>query len=77
MSALVKLYWDFRGPASAGTAEHFHLHLNEFFLSCTAQAIDSGWESSGEQHHVVFLLIRQEDLPLIKERLRPHRGIYV
>jgi hypothetical protein len=30
MSRQIKLIWDFRGPASAKTAEHHEIHLKEY-----------------------------------------------
>jgi hypothetical protein len=30
MSRKLKLIWDFRGPASAKTAEHHEIHLKEY-----------------------------------------------
>ena len=30
MSRKIKLIWDFRGPASAKTAEHHEIHLKEY-----------------------------------------------
>ncbi len=30
MERKIKLIWDFRGPASAKTAEHHEIHLKEF-----------------------------------------------
>jgi hypothetical protein len=32
MSRKIKLIWDFRGPASAKTAEHHEIHLKEYIV---------------------------------------------
>lgn len=73
MSSL-KLIWDFRGPASEKTAEHHLIHLKEFIKREQIDVDIFGTERHSEMHSIAFLVCTQEDMPLLRDRLKPHRG---
>lgn len=70
----IKLFWDFRGPASPQTAAHFKIHLLEFFASEKMLLIESGVESINEFHHYTYAVIDRQNLEVIKSALKPTRG---
>ncbi len=70
---LIRLHWDFFGPDSVTTAEHFLLHVDEF---CQRENI------SGHRHWVVPQTARttaivecdEQYLKTLRDALRPLRG---
>lgn len=76
MSKTIRLIWDFRGPTSQGTAEHYEIHLKEFMQQKGLIAKACGSELLSEMHSIAFVHIEEADLPLFKQELRPHRGEY-
>ena len=72
MSEKIKLLWDFRGPDSSGTAEHFRQHLRESPVLRPGEEV--GMYSPSEVHSVVFLIVEAGEMPRYRDALRPHRG---
>lgn len=70
----IKLIWDFRGPASAKTAEHHDIHLKEYVAAEQLAPGITGWEAFGEMHAIAFLVVEEKDMIPVRDRLRPHRG---
>ena len=68
------LFWDFFGPPSAGTAEHFHRHLDEFLAREQIAGCATGFEVSAPgRHAVTWCRCPEADLEAIGRALRPHR----
>jgi hypothetical protein len=67
----VRLWWDFFGSESAGTAGHFARHLNEFLtrseLSYQPEVVPSEGATS------VLLLVGAEHSSALYSALRPRR----
>jgi hypothetical protein len=68
----VRLWWDFFGPESAGTAGHFARHLTEFLtrseLSYQPELVPSEGATS------VLLLVNAEHSSALYSALRPRRA---
>lgn len=69
-----RLFWDFYGPAAAGTAAHHQRHLAEFL---TAMDIDgeTGVEWLAAQRVCAWCRVPAEHGRAVHERLRSHRAV--
>jgi hypothetical protein len=74
MSRKIKLIWDFRGPASSKTAEHHEIHLKEFISIEKFSLNITGFEIKNEMHAIAFMVVTDENMILIRDTLKPHRG---
>ncbi len=77
MSKQLKVIWDFRGPASQRTAEHFVIHLEEYLKGNTLKSHGHGSEIRSDMIAIAFLIIGTEDLEQVKNELKPHRAEWV
>ena len=71
---LIKLIWDFKGPSSNKTAEHFKSHLDQFLKIENKTFSDLGLEIVNDSYSFVFVIISIDDLNFFKEKLKPNRG---
>ena len=74
MSRKIKLIWDFRGPASAKTAEHHEIHLKEYIISEKLPLNITGFEIKNEMHAIAFMVVNEENMIPVRDALKPHRG---
>ena len=74
MSRKIKLIWDFRGPASAKTAEHHEIHLKEYIAIEKLPLDIAGWEPQGDMHAIAFMVVTDEHMIAVRDALKPHRG---
>jgi hypothetical protein len=74
MSRKIKLIWDFRGPASAKTAEHHEIHLKEFLEKENYILKITGFEILNEIYAIAYLVVEESDMITFRDALRPHRG---
>ncbi|MFN8326307.1 MAG: hypothetical protein U0T80_11280 [Flavobacteriaceae bacterium] len=74
MSRQIKLIWDFRGLASAKTAEHHEIHLKEYLTSENYPLQITGFEIINEMHAIAFLVVEEKDMISFRDVLKPHRG---
>jgi hypothetical protein len=78
MSRQIKLIWDFRGPASAKTAEHHEIHLKEFISIEKLPLNITGFEIKDEMLAIAFMVVMEENMIQVRDALKPHRGeVYV
>ena len=70
----IKLIWDFRGAASAKTAEHHEIHLKEFLEKEKYTLKITGFEILNEMYAIAFLVVEEADMIRFRDALRPHRG---
>ncbi|MFV8368138.1 hypothetical protein [Flavobacterium sp. LB2R40] len=78
MSRKIKLIWDFRGPASAKTAEHHEIHLKEYITIEKLPLSITGFEIHGEMQAIAFMVVTDEYMIQVRDALKPHRGeLYV
>ncbi|MDA9018768.1 hypothetical protein N9I49_01320 [Flavobacteriaceae bacterium] len=71
---LIKLIWDFKGPSSNKTAEHFKSHLDQFLKIENKTFSDLGLEIVNDSYSFVFVITSIDDLNFFKEKLKPNRG---
>jgi hypothetical protein len=74
MSRQIKLIWDFRGPASAKTAEHHEIHLKEYILAEKLSPNITGFEILSEMHAIAFMVVTDENMIQVRDALKPHRA---
>lgn len=74
MSRQIKLIWDFRGLASAKTAEHHEIHLKEYLTSENYSLQITGFEIINEMHAIAYLVVEEKDMISFRDVLKPHRG---
>lgn len=78
MSRQIKLIWDFRGSASAKTAEHHEVHLKEYIAIKNFPINITGFEVNNEMHAIAFMVVTDENMIQVRDALKPHRGeVYV
>jgi hypothetical protein len=71
--ALRTYYWDFFGPRSRPTAEHFKRHLQGFLAEHGLEGLSLLDESRAPGHHAVGVTTPVEHRELIEKALRPKR----
>jgi len=74
MSRQINLIWDFRGTASAKTAEHHEIHLKEYIAIEKLPLNITGFEIKNEMHAIAFMVVTEENMIQIRDILKPHRG---
>lgn len=74
MEELIKLIWDFRGPAAEKTAEHHEIHLKEFIEMEKLPQLPTGFEVLNEMHSIAFMVVKRSDMIPVRDALKPHRG---
>lgn len=70
----IKLIWDFRGPASAKTAEHHEKHLKEYITIEKLPLNITGFEIKNELHAIAYMVVTDENMIAVRDALKPHRG---
>jgi len=70
----IKLIWDFRGPASAKTAEHHEIHLKQYIAAENLSPNITGFEVLNEMYAIAFMVVRAENMIQVRDALKPHRG---
>ena len=74
----IKLIWDFRGIASAKTAEHHEVHLKEYIAIEKLPINSIGFQTINELHAIAFMVVTDEHMMQIRDALKPHRAeLYV
>lgn len=71
---LLKLIWDFKGPAGLKTAEHHEIHLKEYIISEKLDINITGHKALNEMHSIAFMVIAESNMPPVRDALKPHRG---
>ncbi|REG98306.1 hypothetical protein [Flavobacterium aquicola] len=74
MSRKIKLIWDFRGPASAKTAEHHEIHLKEYIVIEKLPINITGFEIFNEMYATAYMVVVEENMIQVRDALKPHRG---
>jgi hypothetical protein len=74
MSKKIKLIWDFRGPASAKTAEHHEIHLKEYITIEKLMIDITGFQIIDEMYAIAFMVVTEENMIHVRDALKPHRG---
>jgi hypothetical protein len=74
MSRQIKLIWDFRGPASAKTAEHPRNSLKRIHRMKNCHLNITGFKIQGEMQAIAFMVVTDENMIQVRDALKPHRG---
>jgi len=74
MSRQIKLIWDFRGAAAEKTAEHHEIHLKEYIAAEKLELKITGFSVVNEFHSIAFMVVTDENMIDVRDRLKPHRG---
>jgi hypothetical protein len=74
MSRKIKLIWDFRGEASAKTAEHHEIHLKQYIAIEKLPLNITGFEVKNELHALAFMIVTDDHMIQVRDALKPHRG---
>jgi hypothetical protein len=74
MERKIKLIWDFRGPASAKTAEHHEIHLKEYIAIEKLPLQITGFEIQNEMHAIAYMVVTDDYMIAVRDALKPHRG---
>jgi hypothetical protein len=74
MSRQIKLIWDFRGQASAKTAEHHEIHLKEYIEAEKLSPNITGFKVINEMYAIAFMVVIDETMIQVRDALKPHRG---
>nr|WP_047419424.1 hypothetical protein [Cellulophaga sp. Hel_I_12] len=71
---MIKLIWDFRGPAAHKTAEHHEIHLKEY--SNAEQLIHriTGHKDLNDMHSIAYVVVDESEMIPVRDALKPHRG---
>lgn len=71
---LIKLIWDFRGPAAAKTAEHHVIHLKEYIQIEQLEVNITGFSDLSEMHSIAYMVVPEHKMIAFRDALKPHRG---
>jgi hypothetical protein len=74
MSKKIKLIWDFRGSVASKTAEHHEIHLKEYIQMEKITLNITGFDSINEMHAIAFMVVEEENMIVVRDALKPHRG---
>jgi hypothetical protein len=74
MERKIKLIWDFRGPASAKTAEHHEIHLKEYIAIEKLPLQITGFEIQNEMYAIAYMVVTDDYMIAVRDALKPHRG---
>ena len=74
MSRKIKMIWDFRGPASAKTAEHHEIHLKEFIAIEKLPLNITGFTILNDMYAIAYMVVTDENMIQVRDALKPHRG---
>lgn len=74
MNRKIKLIWDFRGLASAKTAEHHEIHLKEYITLEKLPLNITGFSILNEMHAIAFMVVEEAQMIAVRDTLKPHRG---
>ena len=67
---LIKLIWDFKGPISNKTANHFNSHLQEFLVIEKMIDYKTFLEKFSDYHSIVFVTIDVKDLDFYQTKTK-------
>jgi hypothetical protein len=70
----IKLIWDFRGPASAKTAEHHEIHLKEYIAIEKLPLNITGFDIINDMHATAWMIVIDDYMITVRDALKPHRG---
>ncbi|MCC4213387.1 hypothetical protein [Leeuwenhoekiella parthenopeia] len=73
----IKLIWDFRGADAHQIAEHHVKHLQEYAAANGLNEHATGVEKRSPLYSLAFFVIEKQNMPAVRDALRPHRGEFI
>ena len=70
----IKLIWDFKGSPDIQVATHYTKHIAEFLADKDIQFSEIGEMSLNEFHHIAYVVVKKDDVDLVKNFLKPNRA---
>ncbi len=70
----IKLIWDFRGETALNTAKHHQIHLDEYVQMEKIPNTESGFQQISEHYSIAFLTVDKQNMIVVRDALKPHRG---
>jgi L-arabinose isomerase len=74
MNQKIKLIWDFRGQNAFEIAKHHEIHLKEFLEKENFAEKTTGFEMISEMFSIAFMIVKSENMIMVRDALRPHRA---
>ncbi|MDI9312210.1 MAG: hypothetical protein QM535_18490 [Limnohabitans sp.] len=74
MNRKIKLIWDFRGVTAEQTAKHHETHLKEFIALEKIELNITGFDIINEVHSTAWLVVFENEMISVRDKLKPHRG---
>ena len=74
MKRQIKLIWDFKGETALRTAEHHEIHLKEYIVMEKLPISITGFSALSEMHAIAFMVVNDEQMIVLRDTLKPHRG---
>ncbi len=68
------MIWDFRGEGAQKTAEHHAIHLKEYISLEKISNTIIDIEQYSTMHFSAYLVVDEEHMNSLREKLKPHRG---
>ena len=75
MNREITLIWDFHGGDSEGMAVHHVKHLEQFMEKENIHLIRTFTQSNAEFHCMACMSIKEEDVTIVRDALKPHRAV--
>ncbi len=72
MSRKIKLIWDFRGEASAKTAEHHEIHLKKYIVIEKFAINIADFDIINEMHAFTLMIVTDENRITVSDALKSH-----
>jgi len=70
----LKLIWDFKGPDGLNIAEHHEIHLRDYVKVKNLKLNITGVEILTSHHAIAYLVVNDDEMKLVRDALKPHRG---
>ena len=77
MTRQIQLIWDFYGEPAEKTADHHAKHLVEFMTREKFEFGEKGIRSNGELHCLAYINVKEADVKVLRDSLKPHRAFVV
>ncbi|MCW8898651.1 MAG: hypothetical protein OQJ96_13015 [Flavobacteriales bacterium] len=74
MERIIKLIWDFNGEDAVHFAEHHQKHLAEFANKENLLLKDTGVEKINLNHAIAYLLVKESQVFIVRDAVKPKRA---
>ncbi|HEY9084226.1 MAG TPA: hypothetical protein VIN73_12910 [Vicingaceae bacterium] len=74
MEKTIKLIWDFNGDDAVHFAAHHQRHLAEFANKENLLLKETGLEELSPNHAIAYLLVKESQVYMVRDALKPKRA---